>query len=149
MNLSAKGLALIKRFEGFSAKPYRCSAGVPTIGYGSTYYEDGRPVQMDDPDITEEWAEALLINLVRSFEQAVNSMVQQQLTQNQFDALVSFTYNVGIEAFRKSTLLKRVNNDPFDPDINRQFLKWVNAGGRVRAGLVKRRQREARLYFKP
>lgn len=147
MELSAKGLALIKRFEGFSATPYKCSAGVPTIGYGSTYYEDGRPVQMDDPAISEEWAEALLINVVRTFEKAVNSMIQQELTQNQFDALVSFTYNVGTEAFKKSTLLKRVNNNPFDSDINRQFLKWVNAGGKVRAGLVKRRQKEAQLYF--
>ena len=143
----ANGLNLIKKKEGFVSIPYKCQAGVPTIGYGSTYYEDGTKVTMKDPGITEEQATRLLANTIKKFEQAVNTSVTSNINQNQFDALVSFTYNVGPGNLRSSTLLKLVNKNPNDPAITDEFKKWVKAGGIVSKGLVKRRAEEAALYF--
>ena len=147
MRLSVIGLDLIKRYEGFSSKPYLCPAGVPTIGYGSTYYENGQKVELSDPPITEDWAVQLLLNNVILYEKAVATMVVSSINQNQFDALVSFCYNVGVTNFKKSTLLKIVNNNPNDPNVAIQFGRWIRANGRVLAGLVKRRKSEADLYF--
>lgn len=147
MKLSQKGLDLIKKFEGFSAKPYLCSAGVPTIGYGSTYYANGVKVKMTDSPISEEWAEELLQKVVTHYERGVDSMTRDDINQNQFDALVSFAYNVGLTNYKNSTLLKRINANPKDPDIQKQFMKWVRAGGKVIKGLINRRTIEANLYF--
>jgi lysozyme len=147
MKLSQKGLDLIKKFEGFSAKPYLCSAGVPTIGYGSTYYANGVKVKMTDSPISEEWAEELLQKVVTHYERGVDSMTRDDITQNQFDSLVSFAYNVGLTNYKNSTLLKRINANPKDPDIQKQFMKWVRAGGKVIKGLINRRTMEASLYF--
>lgn len=147
MRLSVIGLDLIKRYEGFSSKPYLCPAGVPTIGYGSTYYENGQKVGLNDPPITEDWAVQLLLNNVILYEKAVDTMVVSSINQNQFDALVSFCYNVGVTNFKKSTLLKIVNNNPNDPNVAIQLGRWIRANGRVLAGLVKRRKSEADLYF--
>ena len=147
MQISQRGLDLIKRFEGFRSKPYLCPAGVPTIGYGSTYYEDGVKVKLSDRAINEEWAETLLKKTVIHYERGVDSMTQNNITQNQFDALVSFAYNTGLVNYKNSTLLKRVNANPNDPDIEKQFMRWVRAGGKVIKGLIARRQEEARLYF--
>ncbi len=147
MKLSQKGLDLIKKFEGFSAKPYLCSAGVPTIGYGSTYYANGVKVKMTDSPISEEWAEELLQKVVTHYERGVDSMTRDDINQNQFDALVSFAYNVGLTNYKNSTLLKRVNANPKDPDIQKQFMKWVRAAGKVIKGLINRRTVEANLYF--
>lgn len=147
MRISVLGLELIKRYEGFSAAPYLCPAGVPTIGYGSTYYENDQKVELSDPPITEDWALQLLLNTVVTYEKAVASMVTSPISQNQFDALTSFCYNVGVTNFKKSTLLKLVNNNPLDPNIAIQFGRWIRANGRVLAGLVKRRKSEADLYF--
>jgi lysozyme len=147
MKISQKGLDLIKKFEGFSAKPYVCPAGVPTIGYGATYYTNGTKVTMSDEPISEEWAEQLLSNMVHTYEKAVISLVIPKITQNQFDALVSFAYNVGVTNFRKSTLLRLINKDPNNPEIATQFMKWVRGGGKVINGLIKRRQIESKLYF--
>lgn len=149
MKVSQRGLDLIKRFEGFSPVPYLCPAGVPTIGYGTTYYEEGLPVSMVDKVITEEMAEDLLKKHVETYENGVKQGVKQTINQNQFDALVSFTYNVGVANFLRSTLLKKVNIDPYDLTIEKEFLKWVNAGGKRLAGLVKRRQMESQLYYAP
>jgi lysozyme len=149
MKVSQKGLDLIKKFEGFSAKPYICPAGVPTIGYGATYYTNGTKVTMSDEPISEEWAEKLLSNMVHTYEKGVESLVIPKITQNQFDALVSFAYNVGVTNFRKSTLLRLVNKDPNNPEIATQFMKWVRGGGKVINGLIKRRQIESQLYFTP
>jgi lysozyme len=147
MQASQKGLDLIKRFEGFRSKPYLCPAGVPTIGYGSTYYQNGVKVKLTDPAISEEAAEQLLkINLVH-YERGVDSMTKDHINQNQFDALVSFAYNTGLVNYKNSTLLKRVNADPNDPDIEKQFMRWVRAGGKVIKGLIVRRNAEAALYF--
>lgn len=149
MKISQRGLDLIKKFEGFSPVPYLCPAGVPTIGYGTTYYEEGLPVTIVDKVITEEMAEDLLKKHVETYENGVNQGVKQTINQNQFDALVSFTYNVGVANFLRSTLLKKVNIDPYDLTIETEFLKWVNAGGKRLTGLVKRRQTESQLYYAP
>jgi lysozyme len=141
------GLNLIKKKEGFVSIPYKCQAGVPTIGYGSTYYENGTKVTMADLGITEEQATKLLSNTIKGFEKAVNTYVTSDINQNQFDALVSFTYNVGPDQFKKSTLLKYINKNPNDPNIALEFAKWVKVKGNVSKGLVKRRAEESNLYF--
>jgi len=148
LKLSPVGVELIKSFEGFSAKPYRCPAGVPTIGYGATYYTSVRKVTMADAAITKAEATVLLANMLGSYERAVDTYCIDTITQNQFDALVSFAYNLGTGALKSSTLLKKVNADPNDPIIRAEFMKWVNAGGVTLAGLVRRRHDEADLYFK-
>lgn len=147
MRISEKGILLIKRWEGFSADPYLCPAGVVTIGYGSTYYENGVKIKMSDPPVSEKRADAMLRNIVRHYELGVDSMTRDDITQNQFDALVSFAYNVGLEAMRKSTLLKKVNANPDDRLISNQFLRWNRSSGKVLQGLTKRRIEEARIYF--
>ncbi|MEM9076306.1 MAG: lysozyme [Bacteroidota bacterium] len=146
--LTKRGLELIKKHEGWRSEPYLDVAGIPTIGYGFTWYPDsGMPVSMDDKPISKKEGERLLKIIVRKFEFEVDELVSSCLKPNQFDALVSFTYNVGVGAFLNSTLLKRVNKDPNDPDIDRQFQRWNKAGGRVWSGLVKRREEESWLYF--
>ena len=147
MKTSAKGLEIIKRHEGFRSEPYLCPAGVPTIGYGATYYPSGRKVTLNDPPITEEDGLEMLKKMLIRFEKGVERYVQTYISQNMFDALVSFSYNVGLEAFRQSTLLKRINVDPCNPDIDYQFSRWNKAGGRKLRGLAKRRQEESELYF--
>ena len=146
-NISDKGLALIKQFEGLKLKPYLCSANVPTIGYGSTYYEDGTKVKLTDPQITEQRASGLLLNVLKHYEKSVDTFTRDDINQNQFDALVSFSYNVGTNALKNSTLLKLVNANPEDQFIREQFLRWNKAGGRALKGLTKRRSAEADLYF--
>jgi len=147
MKTGINGLELIKKYEGFRAEPYRCPAGVPTIGYGATYYPGGRRVTMNDGHISKQRAEDLLKDMLTRYEDGVNRYVQYQINQNQFDALVSFAYNLGVGALQKSTLLKKINIDPCDPDIAKEFKKWVRAGGRVLVGLQRRRKEEANLYF--
>jgi lysozyme len=139
---------MIKTFEGFRAAPYKCSAGVPTIGYGATFYPGGKKVTMTDVAITEEQAVELLANMLVSFEKYVDSYCVDTITQNQFDALVSFAYNLGPANLKSSTLLKKVNANPNDESIKLEFLKWVKAGGKTLKGLVRRREAESELYFK-
>jgi len=113
MKIDKAGLDIIKQFEGFSSKPYLCPAGVPTIGYGTTHY-DYRAVTMHDHDISEKVATELLSYQVNSiYGKAVNHYVRVPITQNQFDALVSFTYNEGTNALKTSHLLKYVNQRRF------------------------------------
>jgi lysozyme len=145
--ISQKGIDLIKKYEGFSGKPYLCPAQIITIGYGATYYENGKKVTMQDNVITEERAVELLKHLLVSYEKAVDSFCRDDINQNQFDALVSFAYNLGAGSLKSSTLLKKVNTNPVDPTIKDEFMKWVNAGGKKLPGLVKRRADEATLYF--
>ena len=142
------GIEMIKTFEGFRGTPYKCSAGVPTIGYGATFYPGGKKVTMTDAAITEEQAVELLANMLVSFEKYVDSYCVDTITQNQFDALVSFAYNLGPANLKSSTLLKKVNANPNDESIKLEFLKWVKAGGKTLKGLVRRREAEAELYFK-
>lgn len=145
--IGAKGLALIESFEGFRSKPYKCPAGIPTIGYGNTFYPDGRKVSLSDSPINESQATDLLKNTLSTFEKYVDSFCRDDINQNQFDALVSFAYNLGPANLKSSTLLKKINNNPSDPTIRNEFMKWVRAGGRTLPGLVRRRQAEADLYF--
>ncbi len=145
--VSRNGLDFIGKEEGLVLKPYKCSAGVPTIGYGSTYYEDGSKVKMTDKPITKERAEKLFLDTLKHYEMAVYTSTRDDINQNQFDALVSLCYNIGTHAFKKSTLLKRVNKNPNGSDIEAAFLMWKNAGGKPI--LLGRRQREYKLYSKP
>ena len=143
-----EGIELIKTFEGFRSAPYKCPAGIPTIGYGATFYPNGKKVTMADKSITEVEATELLKSMLKSFEQYVDSYCIDSITQNQFDALVSFCYNLGPANLKSSTLLKKVNANPNDPTINAEFVKWTKAGGKTLAGLVRRREAESKLYFK-
>jgi lysozyme len=145
--LSQKGLDLIKQFEGLSLTPYLCPANIVTIGYGNTYYPSGQKIKLTDPPITQIVAEALLKHSLSTYEKAVDSFCRDDISQSQFDALVSFAYNLGTGALQKSTLIKKVNANPKDVTIADEFMKWNKANGKVLAGLTKRRQAEANLYF--
>ena len=145
--LSQKGVDLIKQFEGLSLTPYVCAGGINTIGYGNTYYTNGKKVTLKDPKITTQQAEELLKHSLSTYEKAVDSFCRDDISQPQFDALVSFAYNVGTGALQKSTLIKKVNANPKDVTIADEFLKWNKSAGRVLAGLTRRRQAEANLYF--
>ncbi len=142
------GIEMIKTFEGFRSAPYKCPAGIPTIGYGATFYTSGKKVTMADRPITEDEAVSLLKSMLVSFEKYVDSYCVDTINQNQFDALVSFCYNLGPANLKSSTLIKKVNANPNDPTIQAEFMKWTKAGGRQLAGLVRRREAESKLYFK-
>jgi lysozyme len=143
---SGKCYDLIKTFEGFKAKPYKCPAGVPTIGYGSTFYEDGTKVKLTDAPITEARAMDLLGNVVNDFSKQVNKLIKVEVTQHQYDALVDFAYNVGVGNLSSSTLLKKLNAKLY-AETAEQFLRWNKAGGVVLAGLTKRRNAEKELFL--
>jgi lysozyme len=145
--IGTKGLDLIKSFEGLKLKPYLCPAKVPTVGYGSTFYENDKKVKLTDPSITEQRASELLLDSLKGFERYVDSYCRDDINQNQFDALVSFCYNLGPANLKSSTLLKKANVNPNDPTIAQEFLRWNKAGGRALKGLTKRRQAESNLYF--
>jgi len=148
MRTGEKGIALIKSFEGFYSKPYKDPIGIPTIGYGFTYYlPDRRKVTMQDRPLTEHQATCTLQEILKGYENDVLRLVKKPLTQNQFDALVSFTFNLGGANLGKSTLLKKLNVNPNDPSIASEFVKWNKAGGKVLNGLTRRRKAEAELYF--
>ena len=148
MRTNKRGLDLIKEFEGLRLKPYLCSANVPTLGWGSTFYEDGKKVQLTDKHISRARAEQLLINNITHFEKQLYPILSGlMLNDNQFSALVSFTFNVGVANFKKSTLLKIIRENPNDKDITEQFLRWNKANKKELPGLTRRRQAEAKLYF--
>ena len=141
MKTSNKGVELIKRHETLKLKAYKCPAGVWTIGYGRT--KDVREGMIIDNLTADEF----LREDVQDAEYAVSRFVAKPLNQNQFDALVSFVFNLGATKFKNSTLLSRINNNPSDPDIRYQFSRWNKAGELVLSGLTKRRAEEADLYF--
>lgn len=141
MRTSSTGINLIKRFEGLKLTAYRCPAGVPTIGYGTT-----KNVKLGTT-ITEEKAEDLLKKDLVRFETAVKTDVRVKLNQNQFDALVSFSYNVGTGALQSSTLLKKLNHGDYK-GASQEFSRWNRAGGKVLNGLIKRREAEKELFLK-
>lgn len=144
----------IKSFESCSLKAYQKKGDKCTIGYGATFYENGMPVKMNDV-ITPKRANELFDWHIRKFENDVNSLIKQPLSQNQFDALLSFAYNVGsdidadtiAEGLGDSTLLKYVNINPADPKIRAEFLKWISRGTIFEKGLKRRRTKEANIYF--
>jgi lysozyme len=147
MKSSNNGIRLIQEFEGLRLTSYLCSAGVPTIGYGATYYQDGSKVKLGQT-ITRDQADQLLKDHLKEFEGSVLGLLNTtKVNQNQFDALVSFCFNLGAGNLAKSQLLRFVKANPNDPKISLEFAKWNRAGGEVSRGLVRRRKKEAELYF--
>lgn len=144
MKLSEKGYEFLGREEGLRLSAYQDSVGIWTIGYGNTFYENGVKVKKGDK-ITKERALELFRSIVKRFEDGVNTAITRELNANQFDALVSLAYNIGIAGFKGSTVVKRVNANPCDPTIRQAFEMWRNAGGKPI--LLNRRKREADLYF--
>lgn len=143
MKISEEGLLLIKRFEGCKLQSYLCPAGVWTIGYGHTVgVKKGQT-------ITQAQADQMLADDLVQYEQAVMGLVndEDKLTSNQFSALVSFAYNCGVANLRSSTLLRKVNAKDYVGAAN-EFGKWVNGGGKVLSGLVRRREAERALFVK-
>ena len=131
---------LIKHFESCKLKPYLCSAGVPTIGWGSTYYPDGRKVTMKDPGITQEAADALFLATLAPFERVVSETLQGPLWSQQFlGGLTAFAFNVGITAFKTSTLVKLAKAGAYSLD---QLLRWNKINGVAVWGLHRRRLAE-------
>lgn len=140
MKTSNKGIDLIKKYEGFRAKAYKCPAGKWTIGYGHTLNVKSTDV------ISLDEAEYFLKKDVEFAENEVNRH-NLNINQNQFDALVSFVFNLGVGNFTRSTLLRKIKSNPNDPTIREEFEKWIYADGKVLNGLVRRRKDEADLYF--
>lgn len=136
---SKRGIDLIKQFEGMFLKAYLCPAKIWTIGYGHT--ATARPGMV----ITEEQAEQLLRDDLLEFERAVNHAVTVPLKQHQFDALVSFAFNVGASALRGSTLLRKVNAEDWQ-GAAAEFDRWTRGGGKVLPGLVRRRAAERAMF---
>lgn len=144
LRISQLGINLIKRYEGFSSKAYLCPAGVWTIGYGHTKSAD--LLRAKGLEISEEEGEELLKHDIKIFERAVRRLVKVDLTQNQFDALVSFTFNLGAGNLKKSTLLRKLNTGDYEGAAE-EFPKWVRANGRILGGLVTRRKEERALFL--
>jgi lysozyme len=149
MILNNKGYLFITKHEGLSLKPYLCPAKIPTIGYGNTYYANGKKVTLLDKDITKQEAFEMFKEIANKFAKRVDELITSNITQNQFNALVSFAYNVGTGNFASSTLLKKINKNPNDLTIKAEFLRWNKANGKVINGLTNRRIDEADLYFLP
>lgn len=145
MKTSQKGIDFLIKEEGLRFEPYLDSVKKPTIGIGSTYWEDGTPVKMTDKPITKERAIKLFQNTLKRYEGQVNKSVTRPINQNQFDALVSLCYNIGTNGFAGSTVAKKVQANPCDPEIRTWFEAWKNAGGKPI--LLNRRKREANFYF--
>lgn len=141
----------LKEVEGFKLKAYKDSTGKPTIGIGSITYKDGTPVKMGDT-ITLQQAEDLLKWELDNKSSSVHKLLDNTIVnQNQFGALLSFTFNEGVDAFTGSTLLKKIKNNPDDSSIRYEFSRWnkehVNGALHVSKGLTIRRAKEADLYF--
>ncbi|ENR4992181.1 lysozyme [Enterobacter roggenkampii] len=145
MQTSDKGIALIKKFEGCKLTAYQDSVGVCTIGYGWTQPVDGKPIRVG-MTIKQETAERLLKTGLVSYESDVSRLVKVGLTQGQFDALVSFTYNLGARALSTSTLLRKLNAGDYAGAAD-EFLLWNKAGGKVLNGLTRRREAERALFL--
>lgn len=157
MKTGINGIKLIKQFEGLPKPnkeglypPYICPAGYPTIGYGSRYHANGSEVKLSDAPITKAQADVLLIQSLKRYEASVSKMVKVQLTQNQFDALVDFVYNLGEGNLQISTLLRRLNAGFYDEAAD-QFLRWnksrVNGAMIELPGLTARRTANRTLFL--
>ncbi len=136
------GILFLKNNEGFRTKPYLDSRGIPTISVGVTYYPDGRRVTMQDRELSDEEAWWLFETILAHYEQSVWSVTRDDITQNQFNALVSIAFNIGIAGMKGSTFLRKVNADPSDPSIRKAIMMWNKP-----KEIIGRRTREADLYF--
>jgi len=148
MVASKNCIDLIKKFEGFKLESYLCPASIPTIGFGSTMWPDGKKVKLGEK-IDLPKAEKLLEWELKNKSIVLHGL---NLNQNQVDSILSFVYNIGIGAFNSSTLLKKIKSNPNDPTIRDEFMRWIkgtkNGKKVVIDGLVNRRKAEADLYFK-
>ena len=142
MKLDQAGIDFLHEREGYRSKPYLDTKGIPTIGYGNTYYPDGRKVTMQDKPLTPALAEQLFHAMVDPLEKQINALIKTKLTQNQYNAIVSFTYNVGIGALSNSTALKKINANPNDPTIREALMRFNKP-----PEIIGRRKMEADLYF--
>ncbi|HIE3971848.1 lysozyme [Serratia marcescens] len=145
MQISKSGIELIKRFEGLRLKAYQDSVGVWTIGYGWTQPVDGKKVGRG-MQIDQATADRLLKCGVVQYEQGVNQLVKVRITQGQFDALVSFAYNLGLRSLSTSTLLQKLNAGDKQGAAD-QFGRWINAGSKRLDGLVARRAAEREMFL--
>ncbi len=144
--MKTENIDLIIKFEGFSSIPYLCPASIPTIGHGSTRYADGTKVKLIDMPITEVEAIELLRKTIVAFEKCISKNVKISLSQNQFDSLVSFIYNVGCGNFEKSTLLKKLNEEDYTGAAG-EFVRWNKSNGVPLRGLTARRLAERDLFL--
>lgn len=152
MKTSENGLKLIQEFEQFVNVPYLDSAGVWTIGYGSTYYPNGKPVTGRDKPITREYAETIQHHVIATdFEPVINELLKKEIAsgfinQNMYDAIISLTYNIGVNGFKRSSVLRHLKNGD-KLNAGNAFLLWNKAGGKVLRGLVRRREKERELFL--
>jgi len=146
MKLDVNGINLLADLEGLKLKAYKCPAGIWTIGLGNTFYADGSRVKEGDI-ITKEEAYYLFHLIATKFEKTINDNVKKPLTQNQFNSLFCFCYNVGQTAFVNSTLLRLININPSDANIAKEFLKWNKIAKIPSKGLTNRRIKESALYY--
>jgi lysozyme len=154
ITINSNCINLIKSFEGLVLHPYHGAADRPeifTIGYGTIkyppYYMRGKMVALTDPPITEAQAENFLHYEISQKSVAIDLLLRDDLSANQFGALGSFAYNLGDMALKQSTLRMKVNKNPVDPTIRDEFMRWVHSNGAVVEGLIRRRKAEADLYF--
>jgi lysozyme len=149
MTADIQGEHFIQNYEQCKLKPYICPSGKPTIGWGNTFYPNGKLVTMQDKPITQAEADDIFIKVLAKFEKEVTSLLGNvKLPQHRFNALLSFAYNCGVENLKKSTLLKKVLVNQDDLTIWGEFLKWDKSNGVPSLGLKRRRKAEAHLYFK-
>jgi len=146
MQINERGIEIVKSFEGISLKPYLCPANVWTVGYGATVSRTGGSIDPDMGSISETEAEALLLRDLESSEGWISRLIKTALTENQFSALTSFTFNVGAGALQRSTLRMKLNRGEYQGAAD-EFPKWRIAGGRILAGLVRRRAAERALFL--
>jgi lysozyme len=157
MKTNAAGIKILHEFESCKLKAYKCPAGVWTIGWGNTFFEDGTPVKEGDV-ITQSRADSLFLFVLARFEDQAKRAITSQVNENQFSAFVSALYNIGPGSSKKdglirlkngqpSTLLKMINLNPQTPGIRDQFMAWVSPGSTFENGLKRRRKAEADLYF--
>ena len=141
--MSPQGIKFLMDNEGVILKPYLDTKGIPTIGVGNTYYEDGTKVKMTDTTITMARAMELFKYVLKNYELTVYSNTRDDINQNQFDSLTSLCYNIGETNFKNSTLVKRINARASDQSIKNAFMMWNKP-----PEIIGRRKRECELYFK-
>lgn len=142
MKLNDDGYLKLHKREGIRTKPYLDTKGIPTISLGVTYYPDGKKVTMKDKPLTLEQAENLGKITADNFAKKVDSLVKSKVNQNQFNALVSLAYNIGINGFENSTVLRLVNSNPNILSIKKAFMMWTKD-----KELIGRRESEVKQYF--
>jgi len=148
LKFSQDCINLIASCEGYKAAPYKDIVGIPTIGYGSTYYCDGTKVTLEDKAISKDYAnQILLCNLNKNFLPCIQKTIKTNINQHMIDALGCFVYNIGCNAFAKSSLARNINDEATPDVIKQSWMAWNHAGGNVVDGLTKRREKEISLFY--